>query len=162
MYLQTFDSEGINSIVEKYSDMVYKLAFARTRNKENADDIFQEVFLRYIRRQPTFENEEHEKAWFIRVTINCSKSIFNLLKRFSFEEVDEKMTQENEPEEIMDEFLDKLPVDYRTVIHLFYYEKFTTSEISKILVKKESTVRMQLTRARRMLKDMIEEAKINV
>lgn len=162
MYLQSFDSEGINSIVEKYSDMVYKLAFARTRNKENADDIFQEVFLRYIRRQPTFENEEHEKAWFIRVTINCSKSVFILLKRFSFEEFDEKMTKENENEEIMDEFLDKLPIDYRTVIHLFYYERLTTSEISKTLGKKESTVRMQLTRARRMLKDIMEEAKINV
>lgn len=62
MYLQTFDEEGINRIVDKYSAMVYKLAFARTRDKENAEDIFQEVFLRYIRKQPRFENETHEKA----------------------------------------------------------------------------------------------------
>ena len=162
MYLQSFDSEGVNSIVDKYSDMVYRLAFARTRNKENADDIFQEVFLRYIRKQPEFENEEHEKAWFIRVTINCSKNLFSFLSRNTFEEINENISEESSPEEIMDEFLDKLPIDYRTVIHLFYYEKMTTNEISKTLNKKESTVRMQLTRARRMLKDIMEEAKINV
>ena len=162
MYLQSFDSQGINSIVDKYSDMVYRLAFARTRNKENADDIFQEVFLRYIRKQPEFENEEHEKAWFIRVTINCSKNLFSFLARNSFEEINENISEEASPDEIMDEFLDKLPIDYRTVIHLFYYEKMTMSEISKTLNKKESTVRMQLTRARRMLKDIMEEAKINV
>ena len=162
MCLQSFDSEGINSIVDKYSDMVYRLAFARTRNKENADDIFQEVFLRYIRKQPKFENEEHEKAWFIRVTINCSKNLFNFLKRVNFEEFDENISEESKPDEIMDEFLDMLPIDYRTVIHLFYYERISTADISKLLNKKESTVRMQLTRARRMLKDMMEEAKINV
>ena len=162
MYLQSFDSAGINSIVDKYSDMVYRLAFARTRNKENADDIFQEVFLRYIRKQPEFQSEEHEKAWFIRVTINCSKNLFSFLSRNTFEEINENISEESSPEEIMDEFLDKLPIDYRTVIHLFYYEKMTTSEISKTLNKKESTVRMQLTRARRMLKDIMEEAKINV
>lgn len=162
MYLQSFDSEGINSIVDKYSDMVYRLAFARTRNKENADDVFQEVFLRYIRKQPKFENEEHEKAWFIRVTINCSKNLFNFLKRVNFEEFDENISEESKPDEIMDEFLDMLPIDYRTVIHLFYYERISTADISKLLNKKESTVRMQLTRARRMLKDMMEEAKINV
>lgn len=162
MYLQSFDSEVINSIVDKYSDMVYRLAFARTRNKENADDIFQEVFLRYIRKQPKFENEEHEKAWFIRVTINCSKNVFNFLKRVNFEEFDENISEESKPDEIMDEFLEMLPIDYRTVIHLFYYERISTADISKLLNKKESTVRMQLTRARRMLKDVMEEAKINV
>ena len=161
MYLQTFDEEGINQIVDKYSVMVYKLAFARTRNKENAEDIFQEVFLRYIRKQPRFENEAHEKAWFIRVTINCSKSFFQLLKRTAHEELEE-FPEEEEPEEVMEEFLEQLSPDYRTVIHLFYYEDFSTAEISKILGKKESTVRMQLTRARRMLKDIMEEAKNNV
>ena len=59
MYLQSFNEEGINNIVDKYSTMVYKLAFARTRSKEHADDIFQEVFLRYMRKKPKFKNENH-------------------------------------------------------------------------------------------------------
>lgn len=162
MYSQTFDEEGINEIVDKYSTMVYKLAFARTRDKENAEDIFQEVFLRYIRKQPHFENETHEKAWFIRVTINCSKSLFQFLKRTIHEELEEDVFAEEEPEEMMEELLEQLSPDYRTVIHLFYYEDLTTAEISKVLNKKESTVRMQLTRARRMLKEIMEEAKENV
>lgn len=162
MYLQSFDEEGINNIVDKYSTMIYKLAFARTRNKENADDVFQEVFLRYVRKQPKFENEEHEKAWFIRVTINCTKTLFSFLQKTTYEEFDENLSEAEEPEEIMEEFLDKLSLDYRTVIHLFYYEDMSTIQISKILNKKESTVRMQLTRARRMLKDIMEEANFNV
>ena len=162
MYLQSFDEEGINNIVDKYSTMIYKLAFARTRNKENADDVFQEVFLRYVRKQPKFENEEHEKAWFIRVTINCTKTLFSFLQKTTYEEFDENLSEDEEPEEIMEEFLDKLSLDYRTVIHLFYYEDMSTIQISKVLNKKESTIRMQLTRARRMLKDIMEEANFNV
>jgi RNA polymerase sigma-70 factor (ECF subfamily) len=156
MYLQSFNEEEINNIVDKYSTMVYKLAFARTRNKENADDIFQEVFLRYIRKKPKFENEAHEKAWFIRVTINCSKTLFSFITRENYEELKDNISTKEEPEEIMEEFLEKLSPDYRTVIHLFYYEGYSTLEISKILNKKESTVRMQLTRARRNLKDIME------
>ena len=156
MYLQSFTEEGINNIVDKYSTMVYKLAFARTRSKENADDIFQEVFLRYIRKKPKFENENHEKAWFIRVTINCSKTLFNFITRENHEELTENISNSEEPEAIMEELLEKLSPDYRTVIHLFYYEGYSTLEISKILSKKESTVRMQLTRARRNLKDIME------
>lgn len=162
MYLQSFNEEGIDEIVDKYSTMVYKLAFARTRNKENADDIFQEVFLRYIRKKPKFENETHEKAWFIRVTINCSKTLFSFITRENHDELNENISNKEEPEAIMEEFLEKLSPDYRTVIHLFYYEGYSTLEISKILSKKESTVRMQLTRARRSLKDIMEGVNSNV
>jgi len=162
MYLQSFDEDSVNNIVDKYSTMVYKLAFARTRNKENAEDIFQEVFLRYVRKQPKFENEAHEKAWFIRVTINCSKTLFSFLQKTSYDEFDENLAAKEEPEEFMEGVLDKLSPEYRTVIHLFYYEGYSTSEISKILSRKESTVRMQLTRARRLLKDLIEEVEENV
>ena len=162
MHLQSFDEDSINNIVDKYSTMVYKLAFARTRNKENAEDIFQEVFLRYVRKQPKFESETHEKAWFIRVTINCSKNLFSFLQKINYDEFDENLAAKEEPEEFMEELLEKLTPDYRTVIHLFYYEGYSTDEISKILNKKGSTVRMQLTRARQLLKEFIEEAEKNV
>ena len=60
-------------IIERNSNAVYRLAFAQMKNRADADDVYQEVFYRYIKKQPVFENEEHEKAWFIRVTVNCSK-----------------------------------------------------------------------------------------
>lgn len=158
-----FSESRIDIVVDRYKDLVYRVAFARTRDKEDADDIFQEVFLRYVKRQPDFDSEEHEKAWFIRVTINCCKTLWERLKRFSDEEIDENsLTEEDEPEEILDEFLDRLPPDYRVVIHLFYYEDISTADISKILGRKESTIRMQLTRARRLLKEFMKGDEVNV
>jgi len=159
-----FCEERLDEVVDRYKDLVYRVAFARTRDKDNADDVFQEVFLRYVRKHPDFKNVEHEKAWFIRVTINCCKTLWEKLKRFSFEEVDEEgLIIDEEPDEILEEILDKLPPDYRVVIHLFYYEDMSTSDISKILERKESTVRMQLTRARRMIKEFMQEGgEVNV
>ena len=63
----------MRKIVEKYSDMVYRIALTRTETIENAEDIFQEVFVKFSEKMPRFENDEHAKAWFIRVTINLSK-----------------------------------------------------------------------------------------
>jgi len=69
-------NEYLEYLVETYSDTVYRLAMSRTRNKETSEDVYQEVFLRLAKKIPEFENEIHEKAWIIRVTINCSKNIF--------------------------------------------------------------------------------------
>jgi len=151
----------IDDIVDSYRDLVYRVAFARTRNKNDADDIFQEVFLRYVRKQPDFESEEHAKAWFIRVTVNCCKSFWERLR--TYDEIDENiMVGVEEQDGELEELLDKLPPDYRVVIHLFYYEDISTADISKILDKKESTVRMQLTRARRLLKKFMKGEEANV
>ena len=72
------DADGFNAraeeLLERYAGLVYRLAFARTRRRDAADDIFQEVFLRLVAKRPQLENEEHEKAWFCRVTINCANS----------------------------------------------------------------------------------------
>jgi len=159
----TFSEKQLDEVVDKYKDLVYRVAFARTRDKEDADDIFQEVFLRYVRKKPDFDNEEHEKAWFIRVTINCCKTLWERLNKVKFEEFDENVLEEEEESgEILEELLDKLPPDYRVVIHLFYYEDISTADISKILMRNESTVRMQLTRARRMLKEFMKGDEVNV
>ncbi len=146
----------IEDVVNKYYDMVYKLAYARTKNQYDAEDILQEVFLRYIRRKPDFKNEDHEKAWFLRVTINCSKNLFATFiknRTISFEENIQGMTDEDK---ILGEFLAKLPLKYLTVIHLFYYEDLKILEIANLLEIKESTIKMQLTRARRLLKEYME------
>lgn len=153
----------IDRVINKYARTVYKLAFARTRNKIEAEDIFQEVFLRYIRKRPVFENDEHAKAWFIRVTINCSKSFWSkYFRRRDTEPFDENIPVEQGLDYDLEYFLLKLPEDYRIVIHLFYYERMSTSQISILLNKKESTIRMQLTRARRLLKNIMEGDRFHV
>ena len=67
--------ESIDEVVERYADMVYRLACAQTGRRDSADDVFQEVFLRLVRRNPTFASEEHRKAWLLRVTLNCCKKL---------------------------------------------------------------------------------------
>lgn len=81
--------DEIKQIIERDGNMVYRLAYAQMKNSADADDVYQEVFYRYIRKQPVFENEEHEKAWFIRVTVNCSKTSLRSFWKTKVCELDE-------------------------------------------------------------------------
>lgn len=154
----TVFSTGVNddeAVIRQYADMVYRLAWAYVRNNTDADDVFQEVFLRYIRRAPEFETEEHRKAWLLRVTINRAKSHLagSRLRGISSREQSVPFTAPEEME--LHEALLKLPPKYRTVLHLFYYEDQTTEEIAELLQRKPATVRTQLTRARQLLANLL-------
>lgn len=147
----------LERIIITYSDMVYRLAFARTGTKEDADDVCQEVFLRLLKKRPHFESEEHCKAWLLRVTVNCSNTLLASLWKMRTVALEEDIPfQEKEHLELYRE-LSRLPRKYRDVIHLFYYEEMPVAEISEILHRRESTVRTQLTRARALLKEMLKE-----
>lgn len=141
-------------LIEKYADTVYRLAMARTRNKENAEDAFQEVFLRLSKNIPEFENDEHEKAWIIKVTINCSKNIFNAIKKQTLLLEKGKELEKEEIDEKDETYylVQTLPIKYRTIIYLYYYEQYKIPEISKILKMNENTVKSILARGREKLK----------
>lgn len=156
------ESISIDDIISTYGNMVYRLAFSRTRNKSDADDIFQEVFLRLLKNDPTFENEEHRKAWLIRVTINCSKKLWASAWMKRTQPLNDEIVFETEEDTYLHLELKKLPIKYRTVLHLFYYEDLSIDEISNILKKKPSTIRTQLTRGRRKLKEILKEDYYNV
>jgi RNA polymerase sigma-70 factor (ECF subfamily) len=145
----------VNEIIKKYSDMVYKLALSRTKSGANADDVFQEVFCRYFRNSTEFQSEEHIRAWLIRVTINCSNKLFSsawFRRTIPLEDIIEFDEEENQ---VYISVLE-LPLKYRTVIHLHYYEDMSIHEISKILKIKESTIKSQLHRGRALLKVKLE------
>lgn len=149
--------ESIEQVIDKYADMVYRLALARTQNKYDAEDVFQTVFMKYIKKAPVFNDEDHRKAWLIRVTVNCSKSIFLSPWHKNTQPLEETLqTEDPEKMELFQE-LKKLPQRYREVIHLFYFEDLSVSQISEILHRKESTVRTQLTRGRSILKSFMKE-----
>ncbi len=152
--LRTDDCAGV---IKFYSNMVYRLAFARTGTKYDADEIFQEVFLRYIRKQPVFENEGHRKAWFIKVTVNCSKKLWGSAWKRKIVPLEETVLFETKEDIDLYNELQQLPAKYREVIHLFYYEDMSTEEIAEVLERKNSTVRTQLTRARALLKNILKE-----
>jgi RNA polymerase sigma-70 factor (ECF subfamily) len=143
------------SVVKKYADMVYRLAFAQVRSKSDADDIFQEVFLRYVQSKVVFESEEHRKAWLIRVTVNCAKKHWSSAWHRKTVPLEDSYPFELPEETGVNEAMWKLAPKYRSVIHLFYYEGYSVAEIGSILGARESTIRTQLTRARARISDLL-------
>ncbi|MBD5536840.1 MAG: sigma-70 family RNA polymerase sigma factor [Lachnospiraceae bacterium] len=153
-----------DEIIDKYADMVYRIAVNETGNREDAQDVFQEVFLRLVRYRDRIANEEHLKAWLIRVTINCAKkqkgSFWNRkvtpVEKSAQEQSDERTADAYETVENADSSVllavRELPEKYRSVVYLFYYEEMSIAQIGKLLGEKESTVKSRLYRAREILK----------
>lgn len=150
-----------NEAFKRYSDMVYRLAFARVKNKYDADDILQEVFLRFIKVKEKVNNEEHVKALLIRITINCSKSLLSSSWFKRTEPLSETLSVRDKELDTLDAVL-RLPQKYRTVIHLHYYMGYSIDEMAAILKSKPSTVKSQLHRARQKLKIDLEGVEVNV
>ena len=169
MRREKMNSESLyEEVIRRNSETVYRLAYSLVRTRADADDIYQEVFLRYVRKAPVFDSAEHEKAWFMRVTINCCKNFWKspwMQRRSAYESdvlegdgLDQKAAgATDDGDQLLIETIKQLPEKYRVVIHLFYYEELSVEEIGKITKSKASTVRTRLTRARRQLKSLLKE-----
>lgn len=153
----TQDRDSPEVVIRRYSDMVYRLAFARTGNRSDAEDLYQEVFLRYLTRAPAFTSEEHRKAWLLRVAVNCANRFHTAPWRKRTEPLSEALSVPAPEGEDLWEELRRLPEKDRTVLHLYYYEDMTTEEIAKLLDRNPATVRSQLLRARAKLKKLLVE-----
>lgn len=161
--------DGMKEVIETYSDMIYRIAVAHMRTKEDAEDIYQEVFLIYLQKQLAFREEEHRKAWLIRTTLICCKrALLSSWKKRNIltEDVAEVFSGTGKEKEPITSFelkeenevytaVRSLPQKYRTVIYLFYFEQQSVKEISDILKIRPGTVRMQLTRGREMMKELL-------
>ena len=149
-------NEHISILVNKYSDMVLRLALTHLGNLADAQDVCQEVFIKLFKNQRPFNDIEHEKAWIIRVTINTCKDVIRSpwKKWFSPPEGVPLPINHTESMEVLS-FVLTLPRKYRMVIHLYYYEGYKTAEIAELLNINESTIRTQLKRAKEILKEKI-------
>lgn len=105
---------------------------------------------------PKFENEEHEKAWLIRVTINCSKNLLNSKFLKNTTELKEDIVFKTKERHDIYYAVQELPLKYRTIIYLYYYENYKINQISKIIKTNENTVKSRLARAREKLKQNLE------
>lgn len=148
--------------IDRYADMVYRLALSQMKNTTDADDLFQEVFVRLVSHIQDLESWEHVKAWLIRVTINCAKKHYDQYwnKNVDYMEEPERVADDSGGYELPEEHpvraaVQKLPPKYRLVIHLYYFEERTVAEIAKLTDQKETTVKSQMHRAREMLKDLL-------
>ncbi len=162
--------ESFDAVMRKYADMVYRLAYSRTGSTFDADDILQEVFLRYIKADKTYNDEEHRKSWLIRITINCTRSFassaWNRHKDYAEPDPNEgaedpALKAAETRSDVMDALL-SLPEKYRSVIHLFYYEDLSVTEIAHSLGITETNVKTRLSRGRDMLKEKLKGVEFDV
>jgi len=139
--------------VEHFGDTIYRVALNLLKNEPDTHDVFQEVFLRFVKRKKKFESLEHAKAWFIRVTINCCKDFFR--KQRHHQDLDSAIDiqADSNKEYGMTGHVQELSEKYRIVVHLHYYEQYKISEIAAILKENENTIKTRLSRARKILKD---------
>lgn len=149
------EENEIMEVIDKYKDVIYKLALLRTKNEADAEDVLQEVFCKYFQNNMDFKSEEHKKAWLIKVTINCSKKLFRSAWYRKTVQLDDSIEYTDEEKEVYYSVLE-LPLKYRTVIHLHYYEDMSIADISKALNIKESTIKSQLHRAKNLLRINLE------
>lgn len=147
-----------NRAIDRYADLVRRVCMIHLKNHADTEDIFQTVFLKYVTGTAEFESEEHEKAWFIRVTINACKDLLRSFFRSRTVSLDDLLEQPDQVPEDHREVLEAvlaLPDKYRDVVYLHYYEGYTAPEIGTILHKNPNTVYTLLTRARDELRKML-------
>lgn len=153
------DSEKMTEIYDKYSNAVYRMAFAYCKNKADAEDIMQEVFISRFSADIVFEDETKEKSWLLKVTVNKCRDLFRSLRyKYSLTSIpleEASLVCETQEESDVYHAVMSLPKKYRTVIHLFYYEEYSIKEISAITGDKETAIQTQLYRARKKLKDIL-------
>lgn len=147
-----------NRAIDRYADLVRRVCMIHLKNHTDTEDIFQTVFLKYVTGTTEFESEEHEKAWFIRVTINACKDLLRSFFRSRTVSLDDLLEQPDQVPEDHREVLEAvlaLPDKYRDVVYLHYYEGYTAPEIGTILHKNPNTVYTLLARARDELRKML-------
>lgn len=145
----------LEQVMRVYGTTVYRLAYAQLRSTADAEDVYQEVFLRYFRKRPQFDSEEHRKAWLLRVTLNRARSFLSSAWRRHTIPLESQISFPEPESRQLDEALAQLRPSDRSLLHLFYFEELSVREMAQLLKRKESTVRTQLTRARNALKTIV-------
>ena len=146
-------------LLDQYGNRILRLAYTYLHNMSDAEDILQDTLLQFLKKAPSFDSAEHEKAWLLRVAVNLSKNRIDYERLRASDELNEELVaEEREDLSFVWEAVRELPSQYREVIHLFYHEGYPTAEIAKILGRKESTVRSDLRRGREKLKTVLKEA----
>ena len=142
-----------------YGNAILRCAYSYLHNMADAEEILQDTLLKLITAAPGFESEEHKKAWLLKVAANLSKNRIEYNALRDCDELDESLAAEGREDlSFVWEAVKQLPTQYREVIHLHYYEGYSTEEMAKILGRNPSTIRSDLRRGREKLKSVLKEA----
>ena len=163
MSIIEFDNQRFDDLYQKYAGIVFRTAYNFLLNKDDAEDIVQEVFIKYFISNKSFKDNNHEKAWILTVTANLSKNVLRSKSRQNLELDDTMKIVDNTFEKSITEHSDlerameKLTADQRLVIYLFYYEQIPIKNIAKIMKSNENTVKSHLLRAKSKMKTYLEK-----
>lgn len=152
------DREEFAQAVERYGDMVFRVAYSCLRRREDAEDVMQDVLLKLYRADRPFDSEEHRKAWLIRVAVNESRKAARRYRRAApLEELPETAAFDRSEDRELFLAVMALPEKYRTAVYLHYYEGYSVREVAALTGSRESTVQTRLARARELLRKALEE-----
>lgn len=151
-------AKDLERVIELYADMVRRICLVHLKNRHDTEDVFQNVYMKYMLHEGSFEDSGHEKAWFARVTINACTDWLRYLSRRKWvplEVIDEERAVLDEPSVNLLQVILELPEKYRNVLYLHYYEGYSMVEIAGILGRKENTVYTWIARARNILREKL-------
>lgn len=144
-------------IIREHADMIYRIALHNLKNPADAEDIFQDVCLNLLTKNAPLFDDVHIKNWLIRVTINKCKNFQKSHWQSKRDSMDSAVNIPAEESQAIPEMVYSLPQKYRNIIYLYYYEEYTVAEIAQILKENKNTVNSKLQRARKKLKEILEE-----
>ena len=146
-------------LLDRYGNSILRLAYSYLHNTADAEEVVQDTLVQFLKETPKFADETHEKAWCLRVAGNLAKNRIKYKQVRDADELNEELAAEERDDlSFVWEAVKALPVKYREVVHLFYHEGYSTAEIARILDRKETTVRSDLSRGREQLKTVLKEA----
>lgn len=149
------NKESLEAVYGRYADMLYRLALSHLANPEDAEDAVHDVFEKYIRTMPGFRDGEHEKAWFVRVTVNRCHDLHrrSLHRRHEPLDAATHLTHESSDEPEVFAVVRSLPEKYRAAVVLHYLEGYSVEETARLLKISASAVKMRLSRGRKQIKE---------
>lgn len=151
-------AEDVETIIERYGDLLYRLCILMLKNESDAEDVIQETLIKFYRKAPVFENADHEKAWLIRVATNECRDLLWFRVRHPLAEVEQIMVaSEDSADSGILEALASLPEKYKLVLALYYVEGYKVEDIAKIIGRTSSAVKMRLQKGRRLLEKVYRE-----
>lgn len=150
--------QELSNAMNTYGDAVYRLSLCRLQNTADAEDVYQDVFLRLLEQNTAGWDGERTKAWLIRTALNRCADLGRLRRRrgtLSLEDVPEMAHPVDETAAELWDAVAHLPEKLRTAVHLFYGEGYESGEIGALLGIPAATVRGRLRRARAELRDLL-------
>ncbi|SHI61798.1 RNA polymerase sigma-70 factor, ECF subfamily [Clostridium cavendishii DSM 21758] len=172
-------NKALELFIVKYKTSLYKLCFNLTRNQTNAEDLFQDTFIKAFRYMDKFDRTRDFEPWLFTIAINLYKDSYRKIKKYFAKFIDfkddteknllienipsdlylpEQEMEKNEIKKLLQKSINKLKDDYKIIIILFYYNNLKQKDIALILNIPEGTVKSRLNTAKKILKKYMEEA----